>query len=110
MQLSKVLLGSTALLGVGAIAATDVFAASHSSVNVNGFVRFEVNGGDTEDRFGDGTEDFDFHSFGERVHHRYTDAMQTSGDLVGVVIRGVLELAARMQLGHDDLGRRDALA
>ncbi len=31
--------------------------------------------------------------------------MQAAGDLVGVLV----ELTARMKLGHDDLGRRDAL-
>ena len=31
--------------------------------------------------------------------------MQTAGDLVGVLV----ELTAGVQLGHDDLGRRDAL-
>ena len=32
--------------------------------------------------------------------------MQTAGDLVGVLV----ELSARMELGHDDLGSRDAFA
>ncbi|GAA3255635.1 hypothetical protein GCM10020258_14210 [Sphingomonas yabuuchiae] len=47
--------------------------------------------------------------FGQRVHHRHADAVQTARHLVGVVVRRVLELAARVQLGHDDLGRRHAL-
>ena len=42
----------------------------------------------------------------ERVHHGDADAVQAAGDLVGVLV----ELTARMQLGHDDLGRRDAFA
>ena len=42
----------------------------------------------------------------ERVHHRDAHAVQTAGDLVGVLV----ELTARVQLGHDDLGRRDAFA
>ncbi len=40
----------------------------------------------------------------ERVHHRDADAVQAAGDLVGVLV----EFSARVQLGHDDLGRRDA--
>ncbi len=37
---------------------------------------------------------------GKRVHHRDAHAMQAAGHLVGVRI----ELAPRVQLGHDDLG------
>jgi hypothetical protein len=43
---------------------------------------------------------------GEGVHDGDADAVQAAGDLVGVLV----ELTARMELGHDDLGRRDALA
>ena len=39
---------------------------------------------------------------GQRVHHRHADAVQAAGDLVGVGV----ELAAGVQLGHDDLGGR----
>ena len=46
--------------------------------------------------------------FGERVDHRDADAVQAAGDLVGIVVRRVLELTAGMELGHDDLGRGDA--
>jgi hypothetical protein len=42
----------------------------------------------------------------ERVDHRDADAVQTARDLVAVLV----ELTAGVQLGHDDLGRRDALA
>jgi len=41
----------------------------------------------------------------EGVNHRDTDAMQTTGDLVGVVV----ELTASMQHGHDHLGCRAPL-
>jgi hypothetical protein len=41
----------------------------------------------------------------ERVHHRHAHAVQPARDLVGVLV----ELTARVQLGHDDLGRADAL-
>ena len=41
---------------------------------------------------------------GERVDDRDADAVQAARDLVGVLV----ELTAGMELGHDDLGRRDA--
>jgi hypothetical protein len=41
----------------------------------------------------------------ERVDHRDADAVQTARDLVGVLV----EFPAGMELGHDDLGGRDAL-
>jgi hypothetical protein len=34
--------------------------------------------------------------------------VQAAGHLVGIVVRRVLELTAGVELGHDDLGRRDA--
>ena len=43
--------------------------------------------------------------FGQRVHATHADSVQAAGHLVAVGI----ELAAGMQLGHHDLGRRDAL-
>ena len=39
---------------------------------------------------------------GERVHHRYTNAVQAAGDFVSVGV----ELAAGVQFGHHDLGGR----
>ena len=42
---------------------------------------------------------------GERIHHRHAHAVQTAGDLVGILV----ELTAGVQLGHDDLGGRDPL-
>jgi len=39
---------------------------------------------------------------GERVHHRHADAVQAARHLVAVGV----ELAAGVQLGHHDLGRR----
>ena len=43
----------------------------------------------------------------QRVDDRHADAVQPARDLVG--IGGTAELAAGVELGHDDLGRRDAL-
>ena len=43
---------------------------------------------------------------GQRVDDGDADAVQAAGDLVGVLV----EFAAGMELGHDDLGRRDAFA
>ena len=42
----------------------------------------------------------------QRVHDRDADAVQAAGHLVRVLV----EFSARMQLGHDDLGRRHAFA
>ena len=42
---------------------------------------------------------------GERIHHRHAHAVKAPGDLVGIAV----ELPAGMQLGLDDLRRRDAL-
>ena len=50
------------------------------------------------------TPDPHFEGFRERVDDGNTDAVQAAGDFVGVLV----ELTAGMQLGHDDLGRRDA--
>ena len=41
---------------------------------------------------------------GQRVDDRDADAVQAAGHLVGVLV----EFSAGVQLGHDDLGRRDA--
>jgi hypothetical protein len=49
--------------------------------------------------------DAKFEPFRQRVHDRNADAVQTARHLVGVLV----ELPARVQLGHDDLGRRHAL-
>src|SRR5215472_4032711 len=43
---------------------------------------------------------------GERIDHGDADAVQAARYLVGVLV----EFAAGMELGHDDLGRRDAFA
>ncbi len=42
----------------------------------------------------------------QRVDHGNADAVQAAGYLVGILV----EFSARMQLGHDDLGRGNALA
>ncbi len=52
--------------------------------------------------------DREFEPFAQRIDHRDADPVKPARDLVGVVVIGVLELAARVELGHDDLGRRDA--
>ena len=50
--------------------------------------------------------DFQLEPLGERVDAADADAVQAAGDLVG----GVVELAAGVQHGHDDLGGGQALA
>ncbi len=49
--------------------------------------------------------DADLHPFGQRVDDGGADAVQPARDLVAVLV----ELAARMEPGQHDLGRRDAL-
>ena len=51
------------------------------------------------------TPDPQFQPVTERVHNRHANAVQAARDLVGVAV----EFAARVQLGHDDFGRRNAL-
>ena len=51
------------------------------------------------------TVDLDVESARQRVHHRDADAVQAAGDLVALAA----ELPARVQHGHDDLGRGLAL-
>ncbi len=50
-------------------------------------------------------EDAQLQPVGERVHHRHANAVQAAGYLVAVLV----ELAAGVQLGHHDLGRRALL-
>ncbi len=54
------------------------------------------------------TPDGQVEPFAERVDDADSDAVETARDLVGVVVAGVLELPAGVELGHDDLGRRNA--
>ncbi len=49
--------------------------------------------------------DLDVETARQRVHHRRTHTVQAAGDLVALTA----ELPARVQHGHDDLGRRLAL-
>ena len=49
--------------------------------------------------------DAQFQPFRKRVDHGHADAVQTARNLVGILV----ELTPGMQLGHDDLGRRNAL-
>src|SRR5947209_14665122 len=46
--------------------------------------------------------------FRKRVDDADADAVETAGNLVGIVVGRVLELTAGVELGHDDLGRRHA--
>ena len=46
--------------------------------------------------------DFQIQALAQRIHHRDADAVQSAGNLVGIVV----ELAARMQDRHDHFGRR----
>src|SRR5437764_215866 len=46
----------------------------------------------------------------ERVDDADPDAMETARNFIGIVLAGVLELTAGVELGHDDLGRRYPLA
>ena len=93
MQLSKQLLGSTAILSIGAVAGLvtvgastgTALADSHQSVSVNGFFRHEVVGGDLEERFGDGTENFDFSTDSE-VHVNYRATDEESGLRYGATV------------------------
>ena len=48
----------------------------------------------------------DFEVLGQGVDDGHADAMEAAGNLVGILV----ELAARVQLGHDDFGGRDAFA
>ena len=52
--------------------------------------------------------DGELEPFRERVDDADADAVEAARDLVGIVVGGVLELPAGVELGHDDLGRRDA--
>ena len=42
----------------------------------------------------------EFQPVGKRIHHAHTHAVQTAGDFIAVVV----ELAARVQDGHDHFG------
>ncbi len=61
--------------------------------------------GEAHVMFGAVAPDAQIQPFRQRVHHRDADAVQAARYLVGILV----ELTAGMQLGHDDLGRRDAL-
>jgi hypothetical protein len=53
--------------------------------------------------------DRQFQPFGQRVDHRNTHAVQPARDFVGVVIAGVFEFPAGVELGHDHFGGGNAL-
>src|SRR3546814_8120781 len=44
----------------------------------------------------------------QRVDHRHADAVQPARDLISIVVARIVEFSAGVELGHDDLGRRDA--
>ena len=54
------------------------------------------------------TPDGEVEELAQCVDNRDTDPVETARHLVGIVVRGVLEFTAGVELGHDDLGRRDA--
>ena len=51
------------------------------------------------------TPDAQLQPFGQRVDHGNADPVQAARNLVGILV----EFTARVELGHDDLGRRDFL-
>ena len=55
------------------------------------------------------TPDGEFEPFAERVDDADADAVEAARHLVGIVVGRILELTTGMELGHDDLGCRDAL-
>lgn len=77
MQLSKVLLASTALMGVSLIAG-QAYAAGHSTLGMSGFARFEAVGGDIDERGDASAENFDFQTDSE-VHVNYRASDEESG-------------------------------
>ena len=46
----------------------------------------------------------------ERIDDRHADPVKPARNLVRIILGGVLELSAGVELGHDDLGRRHAFA
>lgn len=84
MQISKVLLASTALMGVSLIAGS-AYADGHSSVTTSGFVRLEAYGGDLEEKLGAGVESFDFATDSE-VHVKYAATDEESGLSYGATV------------------------
>ena len=46
--------------------------------------------------------------FAQRIDHRHANAVQAARYLIGIVVRRVFKLSARVQLGHDDFGSRHA--
>jgi len=54
-------------------------------------------------------EDREIEPFGECVDHRHADAVQPARYLIGIVVGRILELPARVELGHDHFGGGDAL-
>ncbi|MCB1882407.1 MAG: porin [Geminicoccaceae bacterium] len=94
MTLRKVLLGTTALLGVGTFYAGSVKAAD-LEVTTGGFLRFGVAGGDLDSALGtEDVRDYDFYTDNE-IHF---DA-QATDDQTGITYGGKVELEADTNSG-----------
>src|SRR3546814_20715438 len=52
--------------------------------------------------------DRELEPFGQGIDDRNADAVQAARHFIGIVVARILELTAGVQLGHNDLGRRNA--
>ena len=94
MTLNKLLLGTTALVGVGMFAAGDARAAD-LNVDVEAHLKFGVAAGDLEEALGvDNLRDYDFYTDNE-VHFK---ALATD-DETGITYGGTVELEASTDAG-----------
>ena len=49
-----------------------------------------------------------FQKLRQRIDNGYTDAMQATRNLIGIIVAGVFKLPASVQLRHDDFGGGNA--